>query len=79
MLENVCQYLRLMEYSLIIPQLRRIRATSNQSRELPPVDMGHSVEDFFDSLLQSSNGGTKLPNWYVPLRLWNQSPCLTMY
>lgn len=44
-------------------QLRRTRAASNESRELPPVDMGHSVEDFFDTVLKDSNAGDKLPNW----------------
>ena len=27
--------------------------------------MGHSVEEFFDTLLEDSNGGQKLPNWWV--------------
>ena len=46
-------------------QLRRIRATSNKSRDLPPVNMGHSVDEFFDVLAQDSNAGAKLPNWSV--------------
>ncbi|KAH8093101.1 glycoside hydrolase family 38 protein [Cristinia sonorae] len=53
----------------MLENLRRIRATSNESRELPPVDMGHSVEDFFDNLLEESNGGAKLPNWNGELYL----------
>ncbi|THH30155.1 hypothetical protein EUX98_g4044 [Antrodiella citrinella] len=53
----------------MLENLRRIRAASNQSRELPPVDMGHSVEDFFDGLLKESNGGEKLPNWNGELYL----------
>ena len=46
-------------------QLRRIRAASNTNRELPPVHMGHSVEDFFDVILKDTKGATKLPNWCV--------------
>ena len=49
---------------LISFQLRRIRATGNNNRELPPVSMGHSVEDFFDALLKDTKAGAKLPNWY---------------
>ena len=45
--------------------MRRIRAAGNQSRELPTVNMGHSVEEFFDVLLEDSKGGAKLPNWCV--------------
>ena len=46
-------------------QLRRIRATSNKSRDIPPVNMGHSVDEFFDVLAEDSNAGAKLPNWSV--------------
>ncbi|TCD63848.1 Glycoside hydrolase, 38 vacuolar alpha mannosidase [Steccherinum ochraceum] len=53
----------------MLENLRRIRATSNESRELPSVDMGHSVEEFFDSLLSESEGGHKLPNWNGELYL----------
>ncbi|KAL4246947.1 glycosyl hydrolase 38 family protein [Abortiporus biennis] len=53
----------------MLENLRRIRATSNKSRELPPVLMGHSVEDFFDVLLKDSNGGARLPNWNGELYL----------
>lgn len=52
---------------LFILQLRRIRAVSNNSRELPPVNMGHSVEDFFDVVLTDTKAGKKLPNWYAPV------------
>lgn len=51
---------------LTVPlQLRRIRATSNNSRDLPPVNMGHSVDEFFDVLADDSKAGAKLPNWSV--------------
>ncbi|CAL1697504.1 unnamed protein product [Somion occarium] len=53
----------------MLDNLRRTRAASNESRELPPVDMGHSVEDFFDTVLKDSNAGDKLPNWKGELYL----------
>ena len=64
MLENVSLY---HKWSISVElsnglQLRRIRAVSNKSRELPPVSMGHSVEDFFDVVLRDTKAGTKLPN-----------------
>ncbi|PSR71657.1 hypothetical protein PHLCEN_2v12510 [Hermanssonia centrifuga] len=55
--------------SKMLENLRRIRAAGNESRELPPVDMGHSVEDFFDTVLKDTIGGTKLPNWNGELYL----------
>ncbi|KAK7679936.1 hypothetical protein QCA50_016882 [Cerrena zonata] len=53
----------------MLDNLRRTRAASNESRELPPVNMGHSVEDFFDTLLEDSDAGSKLPNWKGELYL----------
>ncbi|KAI0753803.1 hypothetical protein C8Q74DRAFT_1373733 [Fomes fomentarius] len=50
-------------------KLRRIRATSNNSRDLPPVNMGHSVDEFFDVLADDSKAGAKLPNWSGELYL----------
>lgn len=47
-------------------QLRRIRAASNNGfRELPPVSMGSSVDEFFVDLEDHSAEGKTLPNWYV--------------
>jgi alpha-mannosidase len=42
-----------------------LRGTANTSRELPVVDMGRSVNEFFDHLKTSSDAGRKLPNWCV--------------
>lgn len=53
----------------MLENLRRIRAVTNTHRELPPVSMGHSVDEFFDELTQSSGGGSKLPNWHGELYL----------
>ena len=50
-------------------QLRRIRATANHSRDIAPVNMGHSVDEFFDVLAEDSNAGAKLPNWSGELYL----------
>ncbi|KAI0742249.1 glycoside hydrolase family 38 protein [Daedaleopsis nitida] len=47
----------------MLENLRRIRATSNHSRDVPPVNMGHSVDEFFEFLAKDSNAGAKLPNW----------------
>ncbi|KAL6305038.1 glycosyl hydrolases family 38 N-terminal domain-containing protein [Sparassis latifolia] len=53
----------------MLENLRRIRAVSNNSRELPPVNMGHSVEEFFNEVAKASDGGSKLPNWSGELYL----------
>ena len=64
MLENVGQKGSRIGMPLtIIFQLRRIRAASNNSRELPSVTMGPLVEDFFDTVLKESKAGKTLPNW----------------
>ena len=46
-------------------KLRRIKAVTNTHRELPPVTMGHSVDEFFVALEQDSAQGKVLPNWWV--------------
>ncbi|RXW22273.1 hypothetical protein EST38_g3570 [Candolleomyces aberdarensis] len=53
----------------MLENLRRIRAVTNTHRELPSVDMGHSVDDFFEDLEKTSNEGKKLPNWHGELYL----------
>ncbi|KAI0713074.1 glycoside hydrolase family 38 protein [Cerioporus squamosus] len=53
----------------MLENLRRIRATSNKSRDIPPVNMGHSVDEFFDVLAKDSDAGAKLPNWSGELYL----------
>ncbi|KAJ7677197.1 glycosyl hydrolases family 38 N-terminal domain-containing protein [Mycena rosella] len=49
--------------------LRRMRAVTNTHRELPPVNMGHSVDEFFDYLAESTRAGKALPNWRGELYL----------
>ncbi|KAG2005473.1 alpha-mannosidase [Coprinopsis cinerea AmutBmut pab1-1] len=55
--------------SKMLENLRRIRAVTNKHRELPPVDMGHSVDDFFHDLEKTSGEGKRLPNWHGELYL----------
>lgn len=54
---------------LLNAQLRRLRATANesQSTEIPVVQMGPSVEDFFKDLEQATEEGSTLPNWCVSM------------
>jgi len=40
---------------------------TNNHRELPPVNMGHSVDEFFERIEKDSKEGKKLPNWYDPV------------
>ncbi|OSX57004.1 glycoside hydrolase family 38 protein [Postia placenta MAD-698-R-SB12] len=53
----------------MLENLRRIRAVSNVSREIPPVSMGRSVDDFFQTIEKKSDEGNKLPNWSGELYL----------
>ncbi|KAH7922134.1 glycoside hydrolase family 38 protein [Leucogyrophana mollusca] len=53
----------------MLENLRRIRATTNEHRELPPVSMGHSVEDFFGDVERDSEEGKSLPVWKGELYL----------
>ncbi|KAK7001722.1 glycoside hydrolase family 38 protein [Favolaschia claudopus] len=53
----------------MLENLRRIRAVTNTHRELPPVHMGRSVDQFFDYLDKSSERGARLPNWKGELYL----------
>ncbi|KAF8147680.1 glycoside hydrolase family 38 protein [Crassisporium funariophilum] len=53
----------------MLENLRRIRAVTNTHRELPPVNMGHSVEEFFEVIEKESKEGKVLPNWRGELYL----------
>lgn len=46
-----------------------MRAVTNTHRELPPVNMGHSVDEFFDYLSESTKAGAVLPAWHGELYL----------
>jgi alpha-mannosidase len=72
MLENVGDFPSLQSgvwTDTMTTKLRRIRAVANTHRELPPVDMGHSVDEFFDYLAESTKAGSVLPNWHGELYL----------
>ncbi|KAF9447763.1 glycoside hydrolase family 38 protein, partial [Macrolepiota fuliginosa MF-IS2] len=53
----------------MLENLRRIRAVTNTHRELPPVNMGRSVDEFFEDIQTSTKHGEKLPNWHGELYL----------
>ncbi|ESK96763.1 glycoside hydrolase family 38 protein [Moniliophthora roreri MCA 2997] len=53
----------------MLENLRRIRAANNNHRELPPINMGRSVDQFFEHLEKKSEQGKKLPNWHGELYL----------
>ena len=53
----------------MLENLRRIRAITNTHREIPPVHMGRSVDEFFDYLEGETKGGRVLPNWKGELYL----------
>ncbi|KZV87865.1 glycoside hydrolase family 38 protein [Exidia glandulosa HHB12029] len=53
----------------MLESLRRIRAASNQSRDLPVVTMGKTVGEFFEDIEATSEEGKKLPKWHGELYL----------
>ncbi|KAI6046633.1 glycoside hydrolase family 38 protein [Pisolithus marmoratus] len=53
----------------MLENLRRIRAVTNNHRELPPVSMGSTVEQFFEDIEKVSKGGRSLPVWRGELYL----------
>ncbi|PPQ95115.1 hypothetical protein CVT25_011658 [Psilocybe cyanescens] len=53
----------------MLENLRRMRAVTNTHRELPPVNMGHSVDEFFQHIEKDTKEGKTLPNWHGELYL----------
>ncbi|KAG1869378.1 glycoside hydrolase family 38 protein [Suillus subalutaceus] len=53
----------------MLENLRRIRATTNEHRELPSVSMGSTVEEFFEDIEEDSKEGKTLPVWKGELYL----------
>ncbi|KAG8964143.1 Glycoside hydrolase, 38 vacuolar alpha mannosidase [Tulasnella sp. 408] len=53
----------------MLENLRRIRATANEHRELPVVSMGESVDDFYDDIHKHTEEGKTLPVWRGELYL----------
>lgn len=52
-----------------LEKLRRCRGMSDTTGLLPRVNMGDSVEDFFDQLQKKAESGTKFVTWYGELYL----------
>lgn len=52
-----------------IEKLRRCRGVSDTIGALPRLDMGHSVDDFFDVLEKKEIAGEKFVTWYGELYL----------
>ena len=40
-----------------------MRAVANNSREIPTVSMGQTVDEFFEDIAKDTNQGARLPNW----------------
>ncbi|KAJ7581083.1 glycoside hydrolase family 38 protein [Mycena floridula] len=57
----------------MLENLRRIRATANTHREMPPVVLGNTIDDFFEYLQKGEevypSQGRALPNWHGELYL----------
>ncbi|KAH7105393.1 glycosyl hydrolases family 38 N-terminal domain-containing protein [Auriculariales sp. MPI-PUGE-AT-0066] len=53
----------------MLESLRRLRAVSNQSRDLPVPTIGNTVGDFFSKIETATDAGKKLPNWHGELYL----------
>ncbi|KAF8128024.1 glycoside hydrolase family 38 protein [Boletus edulis] len=53
----------------MLENLRRIRAVNNNHRDLPPVSMGSTVEQFFADIERGSKDGKTLPVWRGELYL----------
>ena len=44
-------------------KIRRCRGMSDTSGLLQTVHLGNTIEDFYDDILERSNGGKDLPSW----------------
>ncbi|EGV61490.1 hypothetical protein CANTEDRAFT_108253 [Yamadazyma tenuis ATCC 10573] len=47
----------------MLEKIRRERGFANNTGAIPVVQMGKTVEDFYDDVLDRSDGGKKLPTW----------------
>lgn len=47
----------------MLEKIRRERGFANNTNAIPTVDMGKTVDDFYESVLEKSDGGSKLPTW----------------
>ncbi|KAF7980211.1 hypothetical protein HWV62_39313 [Athelia sp. TMB] len=53
----------------MLENLRRMRAVANNSREIPTVSMGQTVDEFFEDIARDTDQGARLPNWRGELYL----------
>ncbi|KAJ7113587.1 galactose mutarotase-like domain-containing protein, partial [Mycena epipterygia] len=53
----------------MLAKLRRIRPVTNTHQGVPPVNLGHSVDEFFDYLASRTKAERTLPNWRRELYL----------
>ncbi|CUM62965.1 uncharacterized protein PRCAT00000525001 [Priceomyces carsonii] len=47
----------------MLEKLRRCRGFANETAAIPTVHLGHTVEEFYDDVLDRSQGGSSLPSW----------------
>lgn len=47
----------------MIEKLRRCRGVSNEQGLLPSVELGVTIDEFYDHILEQSNDGKNLPTW----------------
>lgn len=53
----------------MLEKLRRCRGLADTVGELPRVDVGHTVDEFYDVILQNTNQGSSLVSWVGELYL----------
>ncbi|CAI5759342.1 unnamed protein product [Candida verbasci] len=47
----------------MIEKLRRCRGLANTNGLIPTVELGVTIDDFYDHILENSNQGSELPTW----------------
>lgn len=47
----------------MLEKMRRCRGISDTQGLLPTVHVGNTIDDFYDDILERSNGGRSLPSW----------------
>lgn len=53
----------------MLESLRRLRAAADTGRDLPKVNMGKSVDQFFAAIERDTDGGRTLNTWNGELYL----------
>ncbi|CAH6723797.1 alpha-mannosidase [[Candida] jaroonii] len=47
----------------MIEKIRRTRGFANKTNAIPTAHLGKTVEDFYEDVMEKSNGGNSLPTW----------------